>query len=287
MHHQLADAALVESWPPELVVVGSSLGSIPLVGPVRVPCVSGRSYLLAMRLTLEYGALEIHVGNTVRRITRLGPYLAIVPYLSRQSGVEVMLWHPERTGPIRFIFHSLRIQEVEPDTVAAAAVRLEAEFEEETGRMADPVSDNLVPNADFEEDDEVRGLPAHWSAYTDVEIDQDEHVLSVNGTPYEGRPALATGPAALVPGRRYRAECRVRVVEGELSFRAMDYDELNVLASASLDGGDRDFEAYTLEFVAPGDAKAVRLWIAPERKDSGVRFDLRAIQLELLPEANR
>jgi hypothetical protein len=283
---------LVEEWPSGLFVSRSSSGNDGLVESITIACEPTQRYLLALRLELEEGAVELNVerasaGPIRRSITRLGPYLALVPLVAQGETLTASLVQVARSGPVRVELGSLRIQPVEPDTIESAALAISSEFERETGRLADPASDNLVPNADFVEDDEVRGLPAHWSSYAEVTVDRDAHVVVVAGAPYKGRPFLATGPVPLISGRRYRAECRLRVEHGTLDFRAVDYDELTVLAALSVETVGAEFGVFSLEFVAPPEARAVRLWLAPRTSGDGGSFELRTMQLELLPEERR
>jgi hypothetical protein len=283
-----SEPRLVEGWPSEGYASRSTSGNDTLVEPISIPCLPNQRYLVVVRLTLEEGAVDVTVGRSsegrvTRSITRLGPYLALLPVVAQGDSLSVSLLQKARSGPVRVELGSLRIQAVEPDTIESAAAALVSQFEGETGRIADPISDNLVPNANFAEDDEVRGLPAHWSAYADVTVDDETHVVSVTGAPYEGRPFLASGPVALIPGRRYRAECRLRNTGGALEFRAVDYDERDVLAATEVEPSGPEFGAHTLELVAPPDAKAVRLWLAPRTIGGGGSFELRTMQLELLP----
>jgi hypothetical protein len=185
---------------------------------------------------------------------------------------------------VRAEIGELRVVEVEPTSASAVADRLAADFERETGRAADPESDNLVPNGRFAADDELRGVPVDWCAYSTTVVDPTTHTLRARGAPFGERPYLATGPVAIVPGRRYRAECRIRVGDGAVVFRAMDYDEIVVLGSSATAVPSSEFTARVLEFDAPPAAKAVRLWLAPVEPGASAEFELRAMQLEMLPE---
>jgi hypothetical protein len=282
-----ATPARVADWPVDRLVEHGA-GSAVLAGPVRIGVADGHTYIVALRLTLEEGAVALALdgaagGAYSRTISRLGPYLALIPVRAYGSALALSLEQPQRAGPVRASTGELSIVEVEPSTVEATTSALVEAFERETGRIADPAVDNLVPNADFADDDEYRGLPRDWSIYGDPRVDARLHTLTVASAGYDGRPLAASGPVPVSTGQRYLARCDLRAVNAPVRFRAVDYDEIRQLGeSAVVDPAD-GWSTRTIEFRATDSDRAVRLWLEAANV-ANASVEIRAIQLEVLPE---
>jgi len=286
----IAQRAIVE-WDSHAFIARDVPGSATLVEPVRIATEPGRSYILSLRLDLQEGAVIAKVINGTRepftrKVSRLGPYLALLPVKASGDSIALSLEQSPRNGPVRVETRDLSIVGVTPETIARTVAMLIASFELETGRSGDPSVDNLVPNSDFADDDEYRGLPRDWSIYGDASFDDASHTLTVVGTGYLDRPLVATGPVPTSTGRRYRAQCDLRVVDGAAEFRAVDYDETRVLVQAEPVAPGDSWATRSIEFLARPEDHAVRLWIAPLANGRTPTVEVRSIQLEILPESS-
>jgi hypothetical protein len=285
-----APALALDGWTPGRHTRPPSPQTPVPFSTARASLAPGTACLVSLRSTVLYGSFELRVLDEStrplarRRVNRLGDNLDLLAVAAPPDGrLFVELIQPARSGPLDVELGALAIHAVSPDTAAPVAAELARQFEIETGRLAAPVEANLVPNADFSEDDEVRGTPADWSAYVAAEVDAGMHVLRAEGTPFGERPYLATGPVVVRPGARYLALCRLRVREGTVVFRIVDYDEVADLGVAPEVSAEDGAVERVLEFT-PGTARAVRLWLAPGASGSAAAFELHAIQLERLPE---
>lgn len=284
-----AEGRQVDGWPRGPIAHGPSSGSAPIFAPVGLDATPGRPHLLAVRLSLGSGAVDCVVtrgGGDVatRRVERTGESLVILPLGPFDAGVaSFSLRQPKSTGLLDVELLDVTLVAVSEATASETAAEIAAAFERETGRTADAADENLIANADFASDDEVRGTPADWFAYVTTEFDAASHTLHVVGTAPGFRPFLATGPVRVVPGTRYRATWRLAVAEGAVQMRVVDYDELATVAAdpPAIAGGGR--VERSLEFVAPPDATGVRLRFEPAGPGASAAFDLSTVELEALP----
>jgi hypothetical protein len=260
--------------------------------PPAAVSVDGGVCLVALRSTILEGALDLRVRDGAgrllgsRRVARPGENLhliAVVPPPDRQMLIECV--QTARAGSVDVEIAGIDVWATTPEAVGGMAERISREFERATNRIADPSAENLVPNADFAEDDDVRGTPADWSAYVTTEVVPGAHSVRAAGAPPPGRPYLATGPIPVEPGARYRASCRVGAQSGAVVFLAMDYDEMREIAAAApVSAGDEGERSLELE---AGGTRAVRLWLAPPAPGAAATFDLREMRLERLPDGAR
>ncbi len=260
---------------------------VTVFGPAAADVGAG-SALLVARLSIRRGAVAVIVRDSSgterarRVVARIGPSLVLIPVMS-DGRMSVEVAEMAETGALELDIESMQIV----PTVASDGVRRAAElagaFERETGRLADPARENLVDNADFAEDDEVRGTPRNWFAYVPTTSDALTHSLHVAGMPPPSRPAAATGPVAVSEDRRYRLFVRMRVSAGPILVRVVDYDELLTLSETQFaESGTEDRDA-TLEFSPPPGCHGVRVQFAPVTPGSPVDFVLLLVQLEELP----
>jgi hypothetical protein len=242
---------------------------------------------VCVRVRLDGGVAEIAVSRgagpvEARRISRLGEGLVILP-IGPAGGEARLTIRSGGAGPTDVEVRDVRVGRVRPDLASASAALVAHDFEIETGHLADAADDNLIANADFAADDEVRGTPADWFAYVDTDVDAASRVLSARGTAPDGRPLLATGPVRVRPGRRYRATVRIAVDAGAVVARVVDYDECVTVAETEPLGPGGPTGDATLEFVAPAHTHAVRLRLDPVQRGEAAALRLTAAQLELLP----
>ncbi len=279
----------VDGWPRGPIASGPSSGPAPIFAPVALDTSPGRPHLLAVRLSLGSGAVECVVtrGGTdlaTRRVERTGESLVLLPLAPLDPGMaSFSLRQPKSTGLLDVELLDVTLVAVSVATASETAAEIAASFERETGRMADVSDENLIANADFASDDEVRGTPADWFAYVATEFDASTHTLHVAGAAPGTRPFLATGPVRVVPGTRYRATWRIAVADGAVQVRVVDYDELSTVAAdpPAIAGGGR--VERSVEFVAPPDATGVRLRFEPAEPGASAAFDLSTVELEALP----
>lgn len=253
------------------------------------PIRPGAPHLLAVRCAIDSGAVVVAVVDGERRIAerrvgRLGENLALVPLGPGAASRLRVVVEPARTGgPLAARVRDVRLFEVTPANAVATAGALARAFEAETGRVADPASENLVANPDFRADDEARGTPVDWFAYVETTFDAGSHELRATGSPGPWRPFLATGPIRVEVGRRYRAVCRVTVERGAVRFRAVDYDELaEIGASEPVAAGVGPTER-EIVFEASAASPAVRLRFDPVDEGADAAFRVAVVQMEALP----
>lgn len=282
----------VEGWREGRLVEPATEAPRTIARLESIP--GGSSEAVLFRLSLEIGtgtteARLVGPDGTVlhaRRISLLGANRIYLAGPGALSSYTIDVVQPGRTGPVDVTLGELARTDGFVLDPAIQAMRDAEAFERETGRLADPAVGNLVPNADFKEDDEVRGAPKDWLAYVATERDAASRTLLAAGAPMGRRPYLAAGPVRLEAGRRYRALARLEVLEGEVVVKAVDYDETAdigraepVLAGEGLT--ERVFE------IDGSRARAARLWFAPPAPGAPARFVIHAVQLELLPEVTQ
>ncbi len=281
----------VGGWPRERVVAPATSDPAPLFEPLALDLAPGSPHLVAVRLEVGSGAVDCVVSRAGaelarRRVARLGDDLVVLPVRALDGpGATFAVRQAKGTGPLDVAIRSVTLYSVTADTAASTAAGLADAFERETGRAGDPAVENLVANADFAADDEVRGTPEDWFAYVDTRFDATAHSLEVAGTPPPGRPLVATGPVPVEAGRRYRAVARVAVSRGGVVFRAVDFDELETVAATEAilpapDGSER-----SLEFTVPPGCRAIRLRFDAAASGEPTELDLSTVQMEALPQA--
>lgn len=243
--------------------------------------------IIAVRSTLCAGAYELvtTVGGVEfsrRRVDRIGENLSLLP-LPPDAVASISVYQSANAGPLDVDFERVDTMRMTPNWASDNARELASSFEAETGQLADPVVGNLVPNASFAADDEVRGTPADWFAYVETSTNVLERKLRVWGTAPGRRPYLATGPMRVESGRRYRVLVRLTVREGAVALRVADYEELRVVADAgTVSAADGSVER-RVEFTASDADRAARIRFEPLTAGERADFEISAIQMELLP----
>ena len=277
----------IREFPRERFERPSTPESLLLAGPIALTTYGGMATIVSVRSSLLSGAFDL-VANvngaefSRRRIERLGENLSIVPLPDAKSATLAVQQAPN-AGPLDVLFLCAEIDSVIPEVALETATSKAARFEAETGQLADPAVENLVPNASFAADDEVRGTPADWFAYVETTTNEQERRLRVTGVAPGRRPLLATAPIRVEPGRRYRVLVRLLVREGSVVVRVADYEELAVIVevgAAAAGGGPAEFR---VEFTAYDGARAARIRFEPAVSGERADFELSAIQMELLP----
>ncbi len=261
-----------------------------LLDPIALDVGTGGIALVAIRFELERGSVECRVtagqSDVAHRIVeRFGDDLVILPVRAIGARkVELTVLQSADTGPVEIAMRGVEVYLVTPSSASATARAISEAFEAETGRMADPAVENLVANADFAADDEVRGTPADWFAYAATRFDASTHTLEVVGRSTDARPFLATGPVRVEPGARYRVRWRLSVTSGAVVVRATDYDELATVFAEEPVGPQAGSVDATETFVAPMGCRAIRVRF--EGAEPGVvsQFAIDAVQLERLPD---
>jgi hypothetical protein len=296
-----------------LAITAAGCGSLPFaVGPVnvsdfprgrielpstperrmlaeRIPLETGggMSSIVAVRSTLTTGSFEIvaivhDAEYSARSVSRLGENLTLLP-LPPDSKAIVNVYQSKNSGPLDVNFETADITNADPEIAYRLAAEMAAEFESKIGQVADPLVENLVPNASFAADDEVRGTPADWFAYVETSSNVLERRLRVTGTAPGRRPFLATGPIRVEPGRRYRILVRMTVFEGGVSMRVADYEELRVISDlGTATAADGPVER-RIDFQATDADRAARIRFEPVTQGERADFELSAIQMEVLP----
>lgn len=279
--------AVVAGIPAGPIQKVSTADPLLLAGPVPLDVDPALPAILAVRTNLRSGAFEILVsgpgtGDVRRRVERIGANLTIVP-LPAVPSASLAVYQSANAGPLDFEVLGVTLTPVDPSAASRTAAGLAATFEAETGQLADPRVENLVPNASFAADDEVRGVPADWFAYVDTQANSLDRTLRVAGAPPEGRPYLATGPVRVESGRRYRILLRMAVRAGSVVVRVADYDELRTLAViGTVSSVDGPVERWISLAASDGD-RAFRVRFEPPRAGDAAEFEISAIQMELLP----
>ena len=155
--------------------------------------------LVAVRLALRSGGVECVVEGPAgeplarRRVALAGENLALLPVRALDGPAQLSIIHAGGSGPLEAELREVALYRVEEGTAAGVAAAIAAQFERETGRTADPAAGNLVANADFAGDDEVRGTPADWLAY----VEMFERDLDRLEDAYRRVDVLPLGSAAL------------------------------------------------------------------------------------------
>lgn len=260
---------------------------VDLLTPYSLDVDDDNPTLTVVELELSEGIVECQIrserGGTLqaRRITRIGPNLVILP-LGRGGArhAQLAFVQPANSGPLSANLQSVSISSVTEKTAARVADSICNEFESRTMVRANPVDDNLIPNADFKSDDEVRGTPADWFAYVETQSNQLDRSLLVSGVPPPNRPFLASAPIRVNGRQFFRLSGRILVRDGMVRVRVMDYDELETVFDSDTvfdPGESRDF---SWDFTVPAGTKAVRVWFSPQNSGERAEFVVSEVNLQ-------
>lgn len=258
-----------------------------IAGPIALTTVSDLATIVSVRSRLNSGVYELvtFVDGTEfsrRRIGRIGENMTIVP-LPAVGSATLAVYQSGNAGPLDVEFVKADVTGVVSDDAVSDALIKSSRFEKETGQLADPAVENMVPNSSFAADDEVRGTPADWFAYVETSTNVLERRLRVWGTAPGRRPYVATGPMRVEPGRRYRILVRLTVRDGAVALRVADYEELRVLVDlGSVSAADGPVER-RVDFTASDADRAARIRFEPVTPGVPADFEITAIQMELLP----
>ncbi len=277
----------IRELPRERFERPSTPESVLLAGPVALTTYGGMATIVSVRSSLRSGAFDLVASVngsefSRRRIERLGENLSLIP-LPDAGSATLAVHQAPNAGPLDVLVLRAEIDSVVPEVALETATSKATRFEAETGQLADPAVENLVPNASFAADDEVRGTPADWFAYVETTTNELERRLRVAGVAPGWRPFLATAPIRVEPGRRYRVLVRLVVREGRIVVRVADYEELAVIVEVgTAAAGDGPVE-FLVEFTANDGTRAARIRFEPVAPGERADFELSAIQMELLP----
>jgi hypothetical protein len=274
-------------WPAAKLASEPSRADEPLFAPISIAPATDVGRFVAVRLDLALGAVDCAIVDEARadvvkrRVALEGPELVLLPV--PPGGGALAIRHPRRSGAVELTIADVRLYTTSLENASRAADEVAASFETETGRRGDATPENLITNADFVEDDEVRGTPADWVSYVPTSVDAAAHTLRADGAPSPGRPLVATAPIAIEPGRTYHATLRLRVERGAVAVRLVDFDEVATYAVAEAIAGGDAWSRVSLDLEAPDDARAIRLRIDAGGDDAAVV--LANADLELVPAA--
>ena len=278
---------VIREFPLERFERPSTAETSLLARPIALRMDSGMATIVTVRSTLRSGAFELVASVngsefSRRRIERLGENLSLIPIPGVESATLEVRQAPN-AGPLDVLFLRAETMSVIPEAANESAGQMASRFEAETGQLADPIVENLVPNASFAADDEVRGTLADWFAYVETSTNVLERRLRVWGSAPGRRPYLATGPMRVESGRRYRVLVRLTVREGTVALRVADYEELRIIADiGAVSVADGPVER-RIDFTASDADRAARIRFEPVTPGERVDFELSTIQMELLP----
>lgn len=248
---------------------------------------SGMSAVVSIRTSLQAGAFEIVTSvkgaeSSRRRVERIGENLTLLP-IPPDASATLDVYQVENAGPLEVQFLHAEVASGSPEAAIRAASARAARFEAETGQLADPTVENLVPNASFAADDEVRGTPADWFAYVETSTDVQERRLRVSGIAPPRRPFLATGPIRVESDVRYRVIVRVIVRAGAVAIRVADYEDTRLVAEVGAAAVADGPVERRVDFLASEADRAARIRFEPVVPGEFVDFEVSVIQMERLP----
>lgn len=286
--HMAVGPTSIKAFPNGQITRTSTATPVAIATAIPIEVLERRtSMLVELRSSLRSGAIDVVAiadgeERSRRRVERIGENLILI-FIPSSSGATLDLVQVANAGPLDVEIKRASFYELEPDFARDVAADAAADFEAETGQLADPLVENLVPNASFATDDEVRGTPADWFAYVETSTNVLERRLRVWGTAPGRRPYVATGPMRVEAGRRYRILVRLTVRDGAVALRVADYEELRVLVDlGSVSAADGPVER-RVDFTASDADRAARIRFEPATPGVPADFEITAIQMELLP----
>lgn len=196
--HMAVGPIHIKAFPNGQITRTSTATPVAIATALPIEVLQRRtSVLVSVRSSLRSGAIDVVAmadgeERSRRRLERIGENLILI-FIPSSSGATLDLVQVANAGPLDVeIKRASFLNELEPDFARDVAADEAADFEANSGQLADPLVENLVPNASFAADDEVRGTPADWFAYVETSSNVLERRLRASGTAPGRRPYLAT-----------------------------------------------------------------------------------------------